>query len=89
MTQIQIFFGDQEELVKESCECTNHLIIEDTYIDLIEFNERTEKYFYFLQENGYQSMNDLYTFPKNSLEISLCLDHFYGKQICNDFCKID
>ena len=77
MTQIQIFFGDQEELVKESSKCTNHLIIGDTNIDLIGFNKEAEKYFYLLQENGYQSMINSYTFPKHGLEEGSCLDHIF------------
>ena len=75
--EIKSFISDLEELVKESSECKNHLIIGDTNIDLIDFNKEAEKYLYLLQENGYQSIINSCTFPKHGLEEGSCLDHIF------------
>ena len=74
--EMKSFISDLEELVKESSECRN-LIIGDTNIDLINFNKEAVKYSYRLQENGYQSMIDSYTFPKYGLEKGSCLDNIF------------
>lgn len=56
-----------------------HAILGDFNLDLIQFNKKTEDYFYKLLQNGYQSMINSVTHPNTNPESGTCLDHIFFK----------
>lgn len=79
--EIDKFIKDHEKFILSNKTVANHMILGDVNLDLIEFNKKTEDYFYQLLQNGYESMINTCTHPIKNYKDGTCIDHIFMKGI--------
>lgn len=77
--EIDQFIKDHGKFVLNNKDVSNHIILGDVNLDIINFDKKAEEYFYQLLQNGYESMINTCTHPIRNCNDGSCIDHIFMK----------